>query len=265
MRSMGRGRLLFLGTGGSMGVPVIGCNCRVCSSTHPFDHRLRPSALVTVEGRNLLIDAGPDLRAQALKYQIKQIDGVLITHAHNDHVAGIDDLRQFYKHSKQPIPLLLSAETYRDLSIRYSYIFSPRKEGQSILPQFALKCLRSSEGVASFAGVEVGYVSYSQAAMGVNGFRFGKLAYITDIKEYSQDLYRQLEGVETLVITAMRLTPSPLHFSLKEAIDFSHRIGAKESWISHMGHEMGYVETSADLPAHVHLAHDGLKIEFTYE
>lgn len=247
-----------------MGVPIIGCQCAVCSSDNSMNKRLRPSVLLTIQGRNYLIDAGPDLRTQALNYHMKMLDGVLITHAHNDHIAGIDDLRLFYKYRQKPIPLLLSQDTYRDLAARFSYIFGGDVRVAGLLPQFDLHLLANDQGQMDFADLKVGYISYEQAGMRVNGFRFGDLAYVSDIRNYSDTIFQELVGVKTLIVTAIRFTPSPLHFSIDEAIAFAERVGAQQAWISHIGHDLDHEKTAAYLPPHIHLAYDGLKIEFNY-
>lgn len=256
-------KLLFLGTGGSMGVPVIGCHCPVCTSTDPHNKRLRPSALIEANGKKLLIDCGPDYRQQALRYGIEQLDGVVLTHAHNDHTAGIDELRVYYMHTHKSLPLLLSPETAQDLKARFSYIFT-KERFYKLLPTFDLHVLPGDVGEIEFLGFPIRYYSYFQAGMKVQGFRFGNLAYVSDIHDYDESIFPFLEGVEILILSALRIQPSPLHFTVDEAAAFAKKVKAKMTWLSHLAHELDYQETNQRLPSNVQLAYDGLTIDFTF-
>jgi phosphoribosyl 1,2-cyclic phosphate phosphodiesterase len=256
---MKQGRLTFLGTGGSVGVPMIGCSCQVCQSKDPLNQRLRPSALLQIGHQQFLIDAGPDFRTQALKFGITQLDGLLLTHAHHDHTAGIDDLRPIYYQRENPLPVLLSAETAEDLLVRYFYLFPSDPEKTSRL-QFNI--LPAQEGSIVFENVPIHYVTYTQGGMSVNGYRVGNLAYLSDIRLFSPSIFEHLTGVKYLVISALRYTPSPLHFSVDEAIAFARQIRAEHVWLTHLSHELEYHQANAYLPAHVHLAYDGLEIQF---
>lgn len=254
-----KGRFLFIGTGASLGVPMVGCECDVCLSSSPFNQRLRPSALITIEGKQFLIDAGPDFRLQALRYGIKKLDGLLLTHAHHDHTGGIDDLRALYYKNKKALPVLLSASTAEDIKVRYYYVF--QSENRYEHSRFDLQILPALEGEVQFEGLPIQYVSYEQAGMLVNGFRFGNLAYISDIRLFSPSIYNYLFNLKHLVISALRLTSSPVHFSIEEAIEFAAHIKAENVWLTHISHELEHTQTNANLPAHVKLAYDGLEIE----
>lgn len=254
-------RLLFLGTGASLGVPVVGCRCVVCTSKKPYNKRLRPSILLFLEGRTLLIDAGPDFRAQALQYHINTLDGVIVTHAHNDHIAGLDELRAYHLAEKRAIPCLMSMATHEDLKRRYAYIFS-NKEDLRLISQFDVKLLPQKRGVVEFLGVKIYYTTYEQAGMLVNGFRFGDIAYVSDIKQYEETIFDDLAGVKVLIISALRQQPSPLHFSVTDAILFSEKVGVKNTWFTHIDHTMDHEETNAVLPTHIQLAYDGQEIHF---
>ncbi len=257
------GKLLFLGTGGSMGIPVIGCECAVCRSNSDFDKRLRPSALVTIGEKRFLIDTGPDLRQQALRYHLKVCDGILLTHAHNDHVAGMDELRLFYLYGGQkPLPLLLSPETYKDVSARFGYMFGLDPRVQGLMPAFDAHLLKEERGTTEFVGIKIGYCSYFQVGMKVNGFRFGDMAYISDIRNYPETIFEDLQGVRTLILTALRFTPSNIHLSVDEAVAFAERVGAEHTWLTHIAHDLDHKKTNAYLPSHIRLAYDGLEIVF---
>lgn len=244
-----------------MGIPVIGCTCAVCTSTSPFNKRLRPSGLLTFGQQNFLIDAGPDFREQALRYKINQLDGALFTHAHHDHTAGIDELRAYYMYTKQPMPCLMSQDTFVDLKTRFGYIFDEMKVGQ-LVPRLNVQLLENSRGATTFVGHQVRYFTFQQAGMGVNGFRFGNLAYVSDICDYPESIFEDLQGVSHLIMSALRFTPSPMHLSIDEAIDFSKRAGAKNTWFTHIAHEVDHARAEEYLPPNIHIAHDGLVIRF---
>lgn len=257
-----KGELLFLGTGGSAGVPLIGCHCKICLSSSPHNKRLRPSALVTVEGKNFLIDVGPDFRAQALTHKIERLEGLLITHTHFDHIGGIDDLRSFYFLQKGKLPCLLSEESFNDLKIRYYYLMRPLTEGHTISAQLDFTLLEKESGEVLFGGLEWKYVSYKQAQMSVTGYRLGNLSYISDIRIYDETLIHSLKGTEILILSALRETPTMMHFSVQEAIEFSKQVGAKETWLIHLSHDFDHEEMNQKLPRNVRLSYDGLKIPF---
>jgi phosphoribosyl 1,2-cyclic phosphate phosphodiesterase len=253
-------KLLFLGTGSSMGIPVIGCKCPVCQSDSHYNKRWRSSALLMMDNKKILIDCGPDFREQALRYRIDQLDGVIVTHAHHDHTAGFDELRIFSLRAQQAIPCLLSADTLTDLKKRFYYIFDENGPYAAQTAKFQLQLLESERGETLFVGHHIRYFSFRQGGMLVNGFRFNNLAYISDIRDYSEEIFDDLKGVETLVISALRFSPTPLHFSVDEAVDFSRRVGAERTWLVHIAHELDHEKINAYLPPNVRLAYDGLLI-----
>lgn len=256
------GQIHFLGTGGSMGIPVIGCHCPVCLSTLSVNQRLRPSAMLSVGDRDILIDCGPDFREQALKYKISKIDGLLLTHAHHDHTAGIDELRIYCLRNKESLACLLSEETALDIKRRFYYIFDEKNSYAQLTTKFSLEILKGERGKTNFLDLEIGHMTYEQGGMKVNGFRIGSLAYVTDIREYPETIFEDLEGVQTLILSALRFTPSHLHFTVDEAIEFSQRVGAKETWLTHIAHELDHEKTNAYLPSNIKLAYDSLKLDF---
>ena len=255
-------KLIFLGTGGSVGIPVIGCPCEVCHSSDPCNKRLRPSALLQIDNRQFLIDVGPDFRIQALRHKITALDGILLTHAHYDHTGGMDDLRPIYFRRKASLPVLLSFETAQDLQKGYYYLFGSDGGLENFIPKLHLELLPDVAGKVVFEGLPVQYVTYMQGGMSVNGFRIGNLAYLSDIREYSNSIFENLIGVQYLIISALRYTSSPLHFSVDEAIDFAKELKADRVWLTHISHELDHSLTNAYLPKNMCLAYDGLEIEF---
>ena len=235
-----------------MGIPVAGCLCPVCLSGHPSNCRSRPAALIQDDqNRVYVVDMGPDFRFQAIKHQINHIDGVLITHTHYDHIAGFDELRSYHFRQGKPIPVLLSRESYFDCKIRYYYI--PESYIQ-------YEILDEASGFINFAGLPLTYLSYRQAMMQVLGFRMGNFAYITDIQEHAEDVIEKLQGVETLVVSALRWTKSSVHFTIDEAVAFSEKVGAKKTYFTHIAHELDHDSTNRVLPKNIQLAYDGLEL-----
>ncbi len=248
---------MFLGTGGSLGIPVIACECGVCTSSNPCNKRQRPSGVVHLAGKRFLIDAGPDFRTQALKADLKRLDGVLITHCHFDHVGGLDDLRVFSLIQNKQLPCLLSQESYDELQIRYHYLTHSHSTDK-----FKFQVLEADFGKTTFEGIDVHYVSYLQAGMKVTGYRIGTFAYISDIRKFSEEVIASLKGVKTLVLSALRYTPTEVHFSLDEAVAFARSVGAKKTWLTHIAHDLDHDKVNQELPIDVQLSYDGLEIEF---
>lgn len=246
-----------------MGIPVIGCHCHVCLSKSPCNKRLRPSGLITIDHKKYLIDCGPDFREQALLYHIEKIDGLILTHAHHDHTAGIDELRIYYMRNKTAIPCLASRETIIDIKTRFGYIFESHSD--KLTAKILMQELEGECGTTNFQGLNIGFFSYEQAKMKVNGFRFGNFAYVSDIKNYSDSIFEHLKGVEILVLSALSRKPTNFHLSVDEAIAFSERVGAKETWLMHIAHDLDHEETNAYLPPHIRMAYDGLELNFEGE
>ena len=252
-------RVVFVGTGTSHGVPMIGCECAVCRSTDPRDKRLRPSIYIDVPGHAaILVDTGPDLRQQALTNGLKRIDAVLYTHAHADHIMGLDELRRFNAIQGGPIPCYADAQTWSALRQAFSYIFDgkPRKGGG--IPQLVP---HEITGPFDVSGVAVVPVPLWHGDLPVLGFRFGSFAYLTDCNRIPDESWPLVEGVETLVIDALRDRPHSTHFNVQEAIDVVNRIGPRRALTTHMTHDLGHAATSARLPAGVELAYDGLVLD----
>lgn len=250
-------RLTFLGTGTSQGVPVIACRCRVCRSGDSRDRRLRTSALLEVEGRNILFDIGPDFRQQMLREDVGRLDAILITHAHRDHVGGLDDIRSFnyVQHSKMNV--YLNAEARFAIERDYHYIFEPHQ-----YPGLPEADLHTVEALFTAAGVEVMPVKAMHKDLPVLGYRIGAMAYITDANYMAPAEIAKLKGVKVLVINALRREKHFSHYSLPEALAVIEEVAPERAYLTHMSHEMGlHEEVSATLPPHVALAYDGLKVE----
>jgi phosphoribosyl 1,2-cyclic phosphate phosphodiesterase len=256
-------RLTFLGSGTSMGVPTLGCGCAVCTSVDPHDNRTRPSVAVrwTANGRErtVIIDTGPDFRVQALREGIRHVDAVLYTHAHADHIFGMDDLRPLSWEAFRnggPIPLYADPATTETLERIYDYTFAPAAQ----YPNRARVELHPLAEKVRVHEVEFVAVPIIHGTQQIFGFRFGNAAYLTDVSEIPEPSFALLQGVETLVLPGLRHKPHPSHASVEQSIAWAKRIGARQTWLTHVSHELGHEETNRALPAGIALAHDGLEV-----
>ena len=258
--------LTFLGTGTSMGVPTLGCACAVCTSSNPHDKRLRPSvALRWNDGaaeHAVVIDTGPDFREQALRASLTCVDAVFYTHAHADHILGLDDLRPLsfvaFRNGGL-IPLYASQETAAVLQRIYDYTFAP----DATYPTRAKVAIVPLTPRTRVHGVDFVRVPVLHGRMEVSCFRFGDTAYLTDVSAIPEESFRLLEGVKTLVLPALRHKPHPSHATLSQAIAWAERIGATRTWLTHIAHELGHDETNGMLPAGIAMSYDGLEIPVT--
>lgn len=254
-----------------MGVPTLGCACAVCTSTDPHDRRLRPSVLVRWQEsgngsaangreRSVVIDTGPDFREQALREHITRLDAVLYTHSHADHILGMDDLRPLSfaaaREGSGPIPLFATDETAGVLKSVYSYTLSP----EATYPTRAKVMLEKLDERVRVHGVEFVRVPVLHGAMEITGFRFGNAAYLTDVSAIPESSFALLEGLEHLVLSALRHKPHPSHATVEQALSWAQRAGARHTWLTHIAHELGHEETNRTLPEGVRLAYDGLKL-----
>jgi len=251
-------KVTFLGTGTSQGVPVIACPCEVCQSTDARDKRLRSSILIEVEGHHIVVDTGPDFRYQMLREQVKHLDAVLMTHSHKDHIAGLDDVRAFNFAQHSSIPIYGTSELHEALKREFYYAFSSYKYPG--IPQLELVEINKDQPFELF-GKQIIPVEVMHYKMPVLGFRMGDFAYITDAKTVTEVEAQKLAGVQVLVINALQHEPHISHFTLEEAIAFAQQIGARETYLTHIGHRLGKHEIiSGQLPDGIFLAYDQLQI-----
>jgi phosphoribosyl 1,2-cyclic phosphate phosphodiesterase len=253
-------RITFLGTGTSHGVPMIGCDCATCRSIDLHDKRLRPSIFVETAGASVLVDAGPDLREQALRHSIARVDAILFTHGHADHILGIDDVRRFNALMRAPMVCYGDANTLDDIRGMFSYVFDPATPKGGGLP---LLDLRPIAGRFAVGDLEVQPVPLWHGARPVLGFRFGAFAYLTDCNRLADEAWPLLEGLDVLVLDALRERPHPTHFSLDQAVEVATRIGAARTFFTHMCHDLAHEATNARLPESISLAYDGLVLQMS--
>ncbi len=240
-------------------MPVIGCDCAVCRSSDPRDKRLRTAALVTQGNTNMLIDAGPDLRQQMLRADVRHLDAILLTHEHNDHVIGLDDIRPFNFSSGHPMSVYAQERVAADVRKRFAYIFGAPIPG---LPRIELHTI-DQDSVLNIHGLRIEAVGILHGHLPILGFRFGEMAYLTDVKTIHPMELKKVAGVRYLVLNALRHRAHQTHLNLAEALHLIENIRPERAWITHISHEMGLSEVVAQqLPAGVELAVDGLEIEF---
>ncbi len=254
-------RLVFLGTGTSFGVPQIGCSCRTCTSSDPRDKRTRTAALIETRGGRLLIDTPPELRLQLVAAGVSRVDAVLFTHAHADHVHGIDDLRAMSVRQHAPLPAYGPASAMQELVARFAYIFDSAVRAQpgTSKPELVAHVLEPDEE-REIAGARVLALPLPHGDRAVFGYRLGPLAYLTDAKEVPAAVRERLRGLEVLVLNALLRGPHPLHLSIPEAIAVAQQIGARRTFFTHLTHETPHAELTEMLPHGIAPAYDGLVI-----
>jgi phosphoribosyl 1,2-cyclic phosphate phosphodiesterase len=252
----------FLGTGTSVGVPMVGCDCEVCRSTNPRNHRYRCSALIRLPQGNLLIDTSPELRLQLLRANVGLVHATLFTHYHADHLYGLDDLRPIPKRLGGPVPLYCTAEVEGIIRRVFSYAFRPEAVQVPVgyLPQLVFR--RIGNQPFTVLGQRVVPIPLIHAQFDVLGFRFDDIAYCTDLNRIPDESWPLLDGVRILVLDALRYKPHYAHLSVNEALEIIDRIKPERAYLTHMSHEIEHEAVNRQLPAGVELAYDGLTFAF---
>ncbi len=252
-------RITFLGTGTSQGIPIIGCTCAVCQSSAPADKRFRASIVVEHDdGTRVLVDTTPDLRSQALAFGLTRVDAVVYTHSHADHIFGLDELRRFIAlNGGGTMPVFGDARTIAELQRVFAYAFDSPPELGGGVPRLVAEVVNGGFSVNGTPWVPVPILHGRQR---INGYRIGRFAYLTDCSGVPDESWLLLEGLEVLVVGALRERPHPTHFSIAQAVDAARRIGARQTLFTHMCHDLGHAETNARLPRGMALAYDGLSV-----
>jgi phosphoribosyl 1,2-cyclic phosphate phosphodiesterase len=251
--------LTVLGSGTSVGVPTIGCDCAVCHSTDARDRRTRPSVMISYNGRHVLIDTTPDFREQALRENITQLDAVLYTHTHADHILGIDDLRPLsFKHKPGKLPLYARPQACDFLRDMFPYIFRPTYKFGG-LPQVELHPI---EAAVELWGAHFEPLTVIHGEMPILGFRFGSAAYLTDHSEIPPETIEKLRGLDILFLDALRHQPHPTHSTIEQSLKIAESVKPKRTLFTHICHDLPHEATNAALPPGVQLAFDGMKLEF---
>lgn len=251
-------KITFLGTGTSQGIPVIGSNHPVCQSSDPRDKRLRVSVLVSWKNYNFVIDCGPDFRQQMLANKVVRLDGILFTHEHADHTAGIDDIRPYF-FRQGDIPIYAHQRVVDSLRRRFDYIFADDNRYPGA-PAVKVNLVRNNEPFP-LGDIKAVPIEAFHNRLPVMGYRLGDFAYLTDVKTISDEESEKLKGVKVLTVNALRKDPHHSHFNLDEALGFVEKVGPGEAYFTHISHHMGFhEEVEKELPPHVHLAYDNLSI-----
>jgi phosphoribosyl 1,2-cyclic phosphate phosphodiesterase len=251
-------KITFLGTGTSQGVPLIACDCVVCRSTDEHDKRLRASVMVQVGDKNIVIDSGPDFRQQMLRTGIQHLDALVFTHAHKDHVAGMDDIRGFNFKMKRAIDVYCTERVVEQLKREFHYIFEEYKYPG--IPDINIHLIENNHNFIA-AGIEVEPIEVLHLKMKVLGFRIGGFVYITDANFIAEEEKEKIKGCDILVLNALRKEKHVSHFALQEAVDLVEELKPKRAYFTHISHQLGlHAEVEKELPPHIHLAYDGLEL-----
>lgn len=252
-------RVTVLGSGTSSGVPAIGCTCATCRSADPRDRRLRPSIHLALDGGgSILVDTSTDLRQQALTHNLTRVDAILFTHSHADHIFGLDDVRRFNMLQRAPIPAYADARTRDDLRRSFHYIFDPETPRGGGIPDIELRVI---EGRFDVMGLDVQPVSLLHGQRPILGFRFGRFAYLTDCNAIPEASWPLLEGLDVVILDALRHRAHPTHFSVSEALKVVEQLAPRQTYFTHMCHDLPHEATNRTLPKGVELAYDGLTFD----
>jgi phosphoribosyl 1,2-cyclic phosphate phosphodiesterase len=251
--------LLFLGTGTSAGVPMIGCHCAVCDSEDPRDKRTRPSVVFSYGATRILVDVTPEVRLQCVANRVDAIDAVVLTHGHADHIMGMDDLRRFNAIKNGALDVWCEERTFGVVTRCFGYAFKePDPNSKLFRPQLVR---RPIDGPFELGGMTWTPIRLFHGDMPVLGFRVGNIAYCTDVNRIPPESYSLLENLDVLVLDALTLKPHATHFSLEQAVAETHRIKAKSTFFTHIAHGLGHAATCASLPDGVSLAFDGQRVK----
>lgn len=253
-------KIRVLGSGTSMGVPVVGCHCPVCLSSDPRNKRLRSSIMIHVAGKNILIDCSIDFRQQMLNWPVQHIDAVLITHTHSDHINGLDDLRPFNYLQQGALPLYSRQYFLDDLQTRFSYAFNPFQKGGGV-PQLDLRAVEPGEPFEAVEGVMVTPIEIMHGKLAIMGYRLGRFAYLTDCSGIPEHSEAQLQGLDLLIISALRHRPHSTHFNVQQSLEASERLGAKRVFFTHVADDLDHETTNRELPEWANLLYDGQELE----
>ncbi|MFY0604872.1 MAG: MBL fold metallo-hydrolase [Flavobacteriaceae bacterium] len=251
-------KVTFLGTGTSQGIPMIANNDPVCLSKDTRDKRLRSSIMVSWDNCTFIIDCGPDFRQQMLRENVQSIDGVLFTHEHSDHTAGIDDLRPF-TYQMGEVPIYAKERVLENLKIRFGYIFATENRYVGA-PKLAENCITNES--FNLKGVKVSPIEVMHGKLPITAYRFGDMAYITDLKTISESEKEKLQNLEVLIVNALRIEEHPTHLNLEEALSFVNEVKPRRTYFTHISHKLGFhEEVQKRLPKNVFLSYDGLSID----
>jgi phosphoribosyl 1,2-cyclic phosphate phosphodiesterase len=250
-------KLTVLGSGTSMGVPTLGCHCAVCESSDPHDKRTRPSVLLSYAGRNVVIDTTPDFRYQAMRAHIDRLDAVVYTHAHADHILGLDDVRPFNLKQKGVVPIYAAPETLTLLRRQFAYIFD-EAPAESTVP---LVALHEIDGPFELFGAKIIPVAAMHGSQPVLGFRIGSVAYLTDFSRVPESSKALLRNLDHFILDALRYVPHPTHSTVEQSLALVRELKPKHAWFTHICHDLGHADANARLPENVRLAYDGLEFE----
>ncbi len=250
--------ITVLGSGTSVGVPTIGCDCKVCISSDQRDKRLRPSILIRYDGRAVLVDTTPDFRTQALRFHIDRLDAILFTHSHADHIMGLDDVRPYNFRQRSIIPIYGAKDTLANIQGAFRYIFQDNAGSQSAIPKLAVNELNGKS--FDLFGLCITPIPVMHGANMIYGFRFGNAAYLTDHSDIPESSLEMLGGLDVLFLDSLRHKPHPTHSTVERSLKIVDRLAPSRAFFTHICHDLGHEQTERLLPANVRLAYDGLEI-----